>query len=531
MKFPGTASKIAAKIKAAIPPWPVCAAVLVVMLVFSWFVTEGTWQFSAPLNLGFRQFFDYQANSLLQGRLDVPPEAIGYEAFVYNGKSFGYFGIGPSLLRIPLNYLFPSLWGKWNELSLLAGCLVNLLAAYWIYRELSRHDSENTSPPARPVPRSVDRLFSVFILVFGLGSTNIFLSSHASIYHEPIMLGGAFCLLSCLFFLKFMRSPSLAWFSGLLLFGFLAFFTRVTAGLSAMLLIGLLLGVLSLKKWLPSLHSRYVSRILPGTPPADSLLFRYIALALLYFLLVASLYFWVNQTKFGTWVDDHSYKNYALVKPDSERYQRTDGGKSFFIQNYPMMASAYFFPLDIQVVNHFPPLITNQIDPAMFPYARYDNFEATDPLTLSMPFEFILAGVGLFSLARDQKRRVVLFPVLSTATALLVMLGFNSASQRYEHDFFPFFLLSAVIGFLYLTGPVLEKKKQLKHFVLAALLLLGLISIHQSLALTFTDQRNGHFVISAQRISDLKKMSNEIDQGFADAWRSAKKIIQPLRPQ
>jgi hypothetical protein len=36
-------------------------------------------------------FYDAQAQSLLHGRIDVPPEAIATEAFMRNGKAYGYF--------------------------------------------------------------------------------------------------------------------------------------------------------------------------------------------------------------------------------------------------------------------------------------------------------------------------------------------------------------------------------------------------------------------------------------------------------
>jgi hypothetical protein len=545
------------KIKAAIPPIPVLISILVVLIIFSWFVTEGSWQFTAPLNLGYRQFFDYQAASILQGRLDVPPEIISNEAWVHDGKYFGYFGIGPSLLRIPLNAFFPFLFGRWNELFLTAGCIINLLAVYWIYQELSNNSPGNLLSPGarkRPAIKKQDLYISFLILVFGLGSTNIFISSHASIFHEPIMLGSAFSLLSCLFFIKFVRSPSLIPFFGMLFFVFFAFFTRAITGISVIPMIGLLLVILCVQKWLPFLSikiKRYMSQIMrpvdAGTPQgspsenarerldyklipiADFLLVRYIAALFIFFFFVAGLYFWVNQTKFGTWIDDHSYNNYVLVKPDSERYKRTDGGKSFFIQNYPMMASIYFFPLDIQIVNKFPPFVTNQIDVASFPYAKWDAVELTDPVTLCMPFECILACVGLFSLARRKQSWFTFIPVFTSGLVIPIMLGFFAASQRYEHDFFPFFVLSGIVGYLYLTEVIFKKKTQVKSAVIVVFMLLGFISIYQSLAVTFNDQRNGHFLISANRITELKKITNDIDEGFMVSWRNVKKIIQPLR--
>ena len=50
----------------------------------------------------FGNFYDYQADAWLHGRWDVPEPALGGEAFVVDGKIYGYFGPTPALLRLPL---------------------------------------------------------------------------------------------------------------------------------------------------------------------------------------------------------------------------------------------------------------------------------------------------------------------------------------------------------------------------------------------------------------------------------------------
>ena len=61
---------------------------------FAWMVTDGTFQFGFAESFG--DFYDYQAASLLQGRLDVPAGVLSGEAFVVDGKTYGYFGIAPA---------------------------------------------------------------------------------------------------------------------------------------------------------------------------------------------------------------------------------------------------------------------------------------------------------------------------------------------------------------------------------------------------------------------------------------------------
>ncbi len=173
-------------------------AFAMVMIVCAWFVTWGDWHLLDRER--FSGFHDAQARSLLHGRLDVPPDAIGFEAFNRDGKSYGYFGIGPALLRLPLVALFPSMDGRWSRLSILAATFLNLLCAYRLVCGLEEAEQRQS-----PIHRFIVWLF---ILCAGLGSTTVFLASRAYAYHEAIAWGGAFALLMTDRLIAYFRSPS-----------------------------------------------------------------------------------------------------------------------------------------------------------------------------------------------------------------------------------------------------------------------------------------------------------------------------------
>src|SRR5438477_2304930 len=84
------------------------------LLVCGWFVTWGDGKFFE--HDGLSSFYDAQALSIITGHLDVPREAIGFEAYMVNGKAYGYFGIAPALLRIPLLITFHQFDGLWSRL-------------------------------------------------------------------------------------------------------------------------------------------------------------------------------------------------------------------------------------------------------------------------------------------------------------------------------------------------------------------------------------------------------------------------------
>ncbi len=53
-----------------------------------------------------RSFFSYQFVSLLNGNLNVQPEALPGECFYRDNNCYGYFGLAPSILRAPLYWFF-----------------------------------------------------------------------------------------------------------------------------------------------------------------------------------------------------------------------------------------------------------------------------------------------------------------------------------------------------------------------------------------------------------------------------------------
>ena len=108
--------------------WAAICTGLIILAAAAYFVTHEQWKLFS--SAGFVTFYDEQGRSLLQGKWDVPPSSLGAEAFVVDGKSYGYFGIAPVLPRVILNYLWPSHFGQWSRLSMLIG-MASLIAAFF----------------------------------------------------------------------------------------------------------------------------------------------------------------------------------------------------------------------------------------------------------------------------------------------------------------------------------------------------------------------------------------------------------------
>jgi hypothetical protein len=67
-----------------------------VAIYYLFLLSNGTFQLFAPERLD--KTFDNMLVHLLRGEFTVDREAIGYEAFTLDGKTYAYFGIFPAVL-------------------------------------------------------------------------------------------------------------------------------------------------------------------------------------------------------------------------------------------------------------------------------------------------------------------------------------------------------------------------------------------------------------------------------------------------
>lgn len=177
---------------------PVLLVVLGIGVLFFGLVTKGT--FNPFHRLGLRAvFFEDQARSLLHGHLWVTSESIDGEAIISNGHPYGYFGIVPALLRVPVMALFPNApagvwWPYWwpylatwyftAAFALEALCAIGL--ARWCTRQVRR--IRGWSAPLW------DALGEAGLVAAILGSSTLFLTARVYPYEEAILWGVAFAL-------------------------------------------------------------------------------------------------------------------------------------------------------------------------------------------------------------------------------------------------------------------------------------------------------------------------------------------------
>ncbi|MGH2717620.1 MAG: hypothetical protein ACRDJU_03430, partial [Actinomycetota bacterium] len=208
------------------------------------FIAQGG--FPMASRLGSREhYYTVEAIGLLHGRLWVPKQALSFECFMDRGHCYGYFGITPALLRVPLVALLgPGVKNNLFELAYFTlGFLAIAAAAWWLSSQL-------VSLWAGRAGRRALGAVGLVAGFAGLGATPlIFLASRPTVYEEAILWGVAFGMLALAAALSFWRFPRW-WMAALLLVcDLLGILARPTVGASGMLATGILGLWLLLEAW------------------------------------------------------------------------------------------------------------------------------------------------------------------------------------------------------------------------------------------------------------------------------------------
>ena len=167
-------------------------ALLAMIPMVFYFTTEGTWDLAKVLRKRGHAgvFFMAQAQAITHGRLDVERRDIPGECFDWKLRCYGYFGLTPSLLRLPFLAVLQRLRTALTPLYL--GIAVML--AYWgALRLLERSLVESTDPAP---PRALVLGYAIAgSLALGPGGTLLFLT-HPAVYEEAQAWGTAFFVLT-----------------------------------------------------------------------------------------------------------------------------------------------------------------------------------------------------------------------------------------------------------------------------------------------------------------------------------------------
>ena len=446
------------------------------ILVWSWFVTCGDWKLFEPQD--FCGFYDALARSIIHGHFDVPRDAIGVEAFTFEGKAYGYFGIGPALLRIPLVLMFPSTDGLWSRLMILIAAATSLVCAYDILQMIRG----SSSPPTKPERA----LHSLFILSAGIGSSTVFLIGRSFTYHEALMWAGAFALLFTCTILRYLVDGRRSLLALAGLFAFMSFQCRPTAGAGALLAMIILAAVLI---WRAIGKPQGAGSFLALRPVAAPV--RHALTAIIIVAIALGTYFDVNYAKFRTFgaVPLRYYDFYAEFP---KRLAATEG-KEIHLKNIPTGLATYFGVHGMRLKDKFPWFYLEE-EATFIGSPANDLIEPFSTVPISMPALTLLALIGGLALivgSNDMFRRARL-PAVTLFIGGGIMLTTVCITERYLHDFYPALIVCGAAGVARLNSG--------KHAAVmtAVIAVLTAVSIALNCSFSLTNQRENFGAPSAK---------------------------------
>jgi len=451
-------------------------------LLFGWMVTTGTLEFVYPEQLG--SFYDYQASSLLHGRLDVPDDAIGGEAFVFEGKLYGYFGPTPALLRLPF-VIFGFGLGTLTRGFMLGYFAAALLGCYLLLRQACRLTGRLHEPPPWAIV--------LFIGHVGVGSTLFFLGSRAFVYHEAILCGVVFALFTCHYALRHLVEPSGRWWIWALVCGLLSLHARPPTGLFALVF----LGCVHAAHLFGAVRLRTFTRLARPT--------------MLGVLCVGAVLTFngLSYLKFRTFGGSPLHLN-RLYGP--ERIARI-GGKNFHTANLPYGFYAYFVRPNFRLEPKFPWFYVAARQPGReFPDAKIDLPDHTLAVPWAMPGLFLLATLGGAAalIAFPAARTAVLIAWISVVPMSIALFAAIATAQRYTADWIPFLVCAGAYGLVAVASAPCYLRRALGSIVATASLAAALLTF----ALTLHYQREVVWGVADESRQSYQQLRQRIDAAF-----------------
>lgn len=351
-------------------------------------------------------FYDAQAHSILDGRLDVPLEVVGLEGFVIDGRTQIYFGLSPAVLRLPFVAWGDGLDGRLAVASeLVAVGVLGLASARLMARARRLVDR---APTGRPW------WFAVGAAVPALASPVVFLASGPLVYHEAALWGAASALLGLDLVLRWHdsgRGVHLALATAVAVF---ALSTRPSTGLAPAVALGLFgLAALVRGRW------KRAAAVL--------------ACAVLPFVAFAA----VNHARFGTF-NDIPFPRQVFSQMSEQRAAALEAndGSLFGARYAPTNLARYLAPWSVRPQQLFP-FVGWAPAPTVYGDAVFDSVDHTSSFPVGAPVLSVLALVGAWWTVRRDRGWTWRVVTVAAASGLVSTLTIAAVAQRYLVDFVP----------------------------------------------------------------------------------------------
>jgi hypothetical protein len=489
-------------------------ATAVTAVPYVW-ILWGLWGSPDPLRQTIYEenFYDLQARAMFHGHLWLANGSIGIEAFVHGGHQYTYFGLFPSIIRMPILAVTSSLDGRLTApCMLLAWLLTALFVSLLLWR-------------VRMVMRGGAILGRLEATAFGLliatvlgGTILMFLAATPFVFNEDLAWSVCLTIGSLFALLGVVERPS--W--GRVAFSFVlvlaANLDRATTGwacVAAAVLIGIWFGL----KRLGAENRRWcLPMVGVGIVP----------------LAVGCA---VNYSKFGVLFGVSNYEQvWTHVNAYRRKFLAANHNAEEGIIFVPSNLLAYLRPDGIHLTSYFP-FITLPPSPATaLSGVLFDRRYRTASLPSSTPLLFLLSLWGLVTAFRPHPLgRVALTRILllsaGGAGAALMLWGY--IAPRYLGDFVPFITLASAVAMVDIWRRLQRRPRSVR---LGATVVIGVVALYCvaaniGMAITPNEEWNTtqvlNFVDAQKSVSDLTgtNLSDRVQRGGAlPTWAPADQL-------
>ena len=436
-----------------------------VALPFELWVLWDMWSgsVSALRGVGYDDFYDLQARALFHGHLWLPNGSMGIEAFVHNGHDFTYFGLFPSIIRMPALLLTSRYDGSMTAPSILAAWLLTALFStllLWRIRIVMRGDAR--------LGRVEAVSFGTLIATIMAGSVVLYLAATPFVFNEdfawsvPLTIGSLFALLGVL------ERPS---WGRVLASGLLILCANLNRSPSGW---GCSIAACLIAAWFAWGGER-AERRRWALPTFAAGLVPFVAGCV------------VTYAKFGipiglpmadqVWASVNAHRRYFLA---------ANSGRAFSVAFLPTTLSAYFQPIGMRISGIFPFFAPPASPAPWLAGAVMDQSYPTASFTDTSPLLFLLGCWGVIGAVRLRavgRTRLTWFVLLGAASGASGVLLWGYVSQRYLADLVPFFVIAAGIGLVDLSRRLEPRSKLLKAGALGAFATVGIYCIAANVAI------------------------------------------------
>lgn len=394
--------------------------------------------------------YDAQARALMHGHLWVSPGSIHFETWFHGGHEYTYFGIFPSLLRIPVFVFTSSLDGRLTPLSMFVAWIVTgafSALLLWRLRVLLRGTAQLGWAEAAS--------YGLLLASILAGSVLIYLASVVDYTSEDEAWSVALACVTLFAFVGVLERPS---WQRIIASGAAVLFTdlnRPTTGYVAVIAALLIALWFTLGRAGPEQRPWALPMALAGLIP----------------MAVGCA---IDLAKFGQpfgapFSDDYLYRFLE--------YNKINGGQFFGLRYLPSTLQAYVDPANFRVSSLFPYSVLPDSPARLIAHTKLFTRAPTASVPDSMPLLFIFGLWGViaaFSRGLPRRSHGLRILLLTSALTAASVMSFGWILERFAADFMPLLVLASMIGMVDLWRRMNGRPRSMK---IATLALVGVLAL------------------------------------------------------